>query len=360
MNLVLRFSALGDVVLCSAFTQALEGETLFVTSPSLKPFVEESFSGRMKVYGIERPKAGLLGWFFAGLRFSEFLRLYAAPRIDVLKIWDLHNVSKSLFFSWGLIMGLERSRIVARIQVRRTPKERLRRWMLLIFKKDIKTHRSASELRVFERHLELLETPSKSPEPRLVSNPRREEFRPGSRSLRILVAPDAQHWKKIWPVDNWKLLLVALAKLETLHIHVTLVGNRTWIDDAWIRGTLLRDHPQFSIENLQSRTSLTELASLASDHHLALTSNSAWQHIAEAVGTPTLSLAGPIAPEFGFSPWRRDSRELSVELGCRPCTLHGDGICYRLSEHHACMKRLSPRRVLQEMWQMLGYGSPPG
>ncbi len=360
MNLVLRFSALGDVVLCSAFTQALEGETLFVTSPSLKPFIEENFPGRMKVYGIERPKGGPIGWFFAGLRFSEFFRLYAAPRIDVLKIWDLHNVSKSLFFSWGLIMGLESTRIVARIQVRRTPKERLRRWSLLIFKKDILGHRSKSELRIFERHLELLETASQAREPRLVSPHRREEFRPGSRTLRLLVAPDAQHWKKIWPVDYWKSLLVALAKLETLHIHVTLVGNRSWIDDAWIRDTLLREHPQFSIENLQTRTSLLELASIASDHHLALTSNSAWQHISEAVGTPTLSLSGPIVSEFGFSPWLSQSRELCVDLGCRPCTLHGDGICYRLSEHHACMKRLTPRRVLQEMWQMLGYGSAPG
>ncbi|MEO5667866.1 MAG: glycosyltransferase family 9 protein [Bdellovibrionota bacterium] len=339
-------------MLTSAFTQALQGETLFVTSENLKPFVEENFPGPLKVYGLKKPRGGLVGWFFAGMNFAGFMRLYASPRIDDLKIWDLHNVSKSVLFSWGLMLGLERSRIVARIQVRRTPKERLRRWMLLIFKKDIGSN---APKHVFERHLELIDDHHAQPKPRLVTGGRVSEFRPGQGPLRILVAPDAQHWKKIWPLENWKTLLEALSKLESVRVHVTLVGSRTWIDAAWIQERIR----YLSVDNLQTRTELTDLARIASEHHLTLSSNSAWQHISEAVGTPVLSLAGPIVPEFGFSPWLKNSRELAVELGCRPCTLHGDGICYRLSEHHACMKQVTPRRVLQEMWRLLGYGSSP-
>jgi ADP-heptose:LPS heptosyltransferase len=357
MNLVLRFSALGDVVLCSAFTQALEGETLFLTSENLKPFVEEAFPGPIKVYGLKKPKRGLWGWFKAGLDFAGFLRLYAAPRIPELKVWDLHNVSKSVLFTWGLQLGLERSRIVERLQLRRTPKQRLRRWMLLLLKKD-----PIDDARhVFQRHLALLDPTSKNAmmKPRLVSHARLPEFRAGQRELRVLIAPDAQHWKKIWPVAYWKTLLLALGRVESLRLHVTLVGHRAWIDEAWLNGELRREHPHLLVENLQTRTGLQDLARIASEHHLTLSSNSAWQHISEAVGTPVLSLAGPIVPAFGFAPWMRASREVAVELGCRPCTLHGDGICYRLNDHHACMKHVTPQRVLQQMWQMLGYGSAP-
>jgi len=352
VNLVLRFSALGDVVLTSAFTQALEGETLYVTSENLKPFVEESFPGPLKVYGVPKPRGGLLGWFAAGLRFAGFMRLYASPRIEILKIWDLHNVSKSLLFTWGLALGLRRTRIVAHLEVRRSPKERLRRWMLLLARKDPSP---SDTRRVFERHLSLITDTHSKPRPRLVSGGRIADFRPGQGQLRLLLAPDAQHWKKIWPIENWKILLESLTRLESLRIHVTLVGSRSWIDESWLREKLGR----LSVENLQTRTSLTDLARIASEHHLTLSSNSAWQHISEAVGTPVLSLAGPIVPEFGFSPWLSTSREVAVDLACRPCTLHGDGICWRLSEHHACMKQIVPRRVLQQMWQLLGYGSSP-
>jgi len=357
MNLVLRFSALGDVVLCSAFTQALEGETIFVTSQALKPFVEENFPGPLKVYGIAKPKWGLLGWFFAGLSFAGFLRAFASPRIPHLKVWDLHNVSKSFLFTLGLELALERSRIVAKLQIRRTPKERLRRWMLLVFKKDIG---SQVKDRVFQRHLEILDEHHSNPQPRLVTGSHRSDFRPGQPTLRLLIAPDAQHWKKIWPPEYWKTLILELARLDSIKIHLTLVGNRTWIGEDWIQGQLLSKHPYFSIENLQARTGLADLARIASEHHITLSSNSAWQHISEAVGTPVISLAGPIVPEFGFSPWMKQSRELAVRhLGCRPCTLHGDGICYRFNEPHACMKELTPRYVLQQMWQLLGYGSAP-
>jgi ADP-heptose:LPS heptosyltransferase len=358
MNLVLRFSALGDVVLCSAFTQALEGETLFITSDSLKPFVEENFPGSIRVYGIPRPSTGLWGWFQSGLRFAGFMRLYAAPRIPVLRIYDLHNVTKSLLFTWGLMLGLRRSRIVAKLELRRSPKERLRRWILILFKKDIAPGRAARDS-VFARHLSLLDTHQSTHTPSLRPSRRTLEFRPGQSELRLLVAPDAQHWKKIWPIEYWKAFLESLAKLETLQVHVTLVGSRPLINDDWIRDDLLRKFPYFSIKDLQGRTPISELPRIASEHHLSVCGNSAWLHICEAVGTPVLSLSGPIVPAFGFSPWRQDSHEVATELGCRPCTFHGDGICVRLSEPQACMTRLEPRLILQQMWRLLGYGSAP-
>jgi heptosyltransferase-2 len=358
MNLVLRFSALGDIVLCSAFVRALEGPTLFVTQNTFKGFVEEFFDAdQLKVYGLPKPKWGLVGWFLAGRRFASFLRIYAAPRISELKIYDLHNVSKSLLFSWGLLLELERLRLVAKISIRRTPKERLRRWALLLFKKDF----GGTSDPVFKRHLSLLTSEIPRQQPSLKVHSSRTKHFPGSGiSIKLLMAPDAQHWKKIWPLNYWQNLLKDLSQIKSIPIEVTLVSQRRLIDPSFIQSLSQSSSPFFRLRDLQGRTQLLELPILAAEHDLLICGNTAWLHIAEAVGTPVLSLAGPIVSEFGFSPFLKNSYELSSSIFCRPCSLHGGGFCPWTGDwHHACMKRLTPALVQQRLWKQLGYGSPP-
>src|SRR5690606_39127817 len=110
-------------------------------------------------------------------------------------------------------------------------------------------------------------------------------------------------------------------------------------------------HP---LRNLLGKTRLEALAGIAAQHQVAVCGNSAWLHIAEAVGTPVVALAGPIVPGFGFSPWLPESVELSVSLPCRPCTLHGDGACHlRGDRHHACMRDISAAQVFQALKERL-------
>jgi|GEM_PF-851520 len=362
MNLVLRFSALGDIVLCSAFVRSLQGPTLFVTQNMFKAFVEEFFEGdRLQVFGIQKPKWGLIGWFVAGRRFASFLKVYGSPRIDELKIYDLHNVSKSVLFTWGMLWELQQTRIVAKLSLLRTPKERLRRWGLLLFKKDL----GGTSDPVFKRHLRLLkeEVPRQVPSLKVSRNSSQHLPNNGlgsSAALKLLIAPDAQHWKKIWPLPYWQTLLRELGKVQNLPIEVTIVSQRPLIEAEFLESLRQTSSSRFRIRDLQSRTQLLELPIIAAEHDLLICGNSAWLHIAEAAGTPVLALAGPIVSEFGFSPFLKNSVELSSSIFCRPCTLHGDGICpWTGDKHHACMKELTPQLVLQRLWKQLGYGSTP-
>lgn len=75
-----------------------------------------------------------------------------------------------------------------------------------------------------------------------------------------------------------------------------------------------------------------------------VTNDSAPQHLASAMGTPTLVLFGPTVPEFGFGPLAPKRVVAGVAgLACRPCDRHGPMRCPL--GHWRCMRELSVDEV---------------
>ncbi|MBU2463951.1 MAG: lipopolysaccharide heptosyltransferase II, partial [Candidatus Edwardsbacteria bacterium] len=77
------------------------------------------------------------------------------------------------------------------------------------------------------------------------------------------------------------------------------------------------------------------------------TNDTGAMHIAEAVGTPVLAIFGPTVKQFGFAPWRTESKVIEANLDCRPCALHGSKQCPK--GHFNCMKLLSADTVMGEI-----------
>ncbi|MFN8571031.1 MAG: glycosyltransferase family 9 protein [Gemmatimonadaceae bacterium] len=93
------------------------------------------------------------------------------------------------------------------------------------------------------------------------------------------------------------------------------------------------------------RLSLLASAALIGRSSVLVTNDSAPQHLASAVGTPTVTLFGPTVPEFGFGPLAARSVTLGHErLTCRPCDPHGPAKCPL--GHWRCMRELEVDRVL--------------
>jgi heptosyltransferase-2 len=87
------------------------------------------------------------------------------------------------------------------------------------------------------------------------------------------------------------------------------------------------------------RLSLLASAALLERCILAITNDSAPQHLASATGTPTISFFGPTVPTFGFGPLA--PRSAIVEhhaMPCRPCDPHGPMVCPL--GHWRCMREL--------------------
>lgn len=86
---------------------------------------------------------------------------------------------------------------------------------------------------------------------------------------------------------------------------------------------------------------------------MALVSNDSLpQHLASAVGTPTVTIFGPTVPEFGFGPLAAGSVTVGVGgLDCRPCDRHGPQTCPL--KHWRCMRDLRAEVVMKALSPLL-------
>lgn len=90
--------------------------------------------------------------------------------------------------------------------------------------------------------------------------------------------------------------------------------------------------------------SLLASAELIARASVLVTNDSAPQHLASAMATPTVAIFGPTVPDFGFGPLSPASTVVGkTDLACRPCDRHGPERC-PLGHHH-CMRLLSAREV---------------
>jgi heptosyltransferase-2 len=93
---------------------------------------------------------------------------------------------------------------------------------------------------------------------------------------------------------------------------------------------------------------LTPLATAALLRRCAalVTNDSMPQHLASAMGTPTVTIFGPTVPEFGFGPLSpRHAVAGHPGLPCRPCDRHGPQRCPL--EHWRCMREVGVADVVR-------------
>ena len=100
------------------------------------------------------------------------------------------------------------------------------------------------------------------------------------------------------------------------------------------------------------RLSLLASAELIGRASLVVTNDSAPQHLASAMNTPTLAIFGPTVPEFGFGPLADQSKVLGkTDLACRPCDRHGPQKCPL--GHWRCMREISADDVAAAARELL-------
>lgn len=92
------------------------------------------------------------------------------------------------------------------------------------------------------------------------------------------------------------------------------------------------------------KLSLLASAELIGRSAVLVTNDSAPQHLASAMNTPTVTVFGPTVPEFGFGPLAEVSETVGRSgLACRPCDKHGPQKCPL--GHWRCMVEVLPEEV---------------
>jgi len=163
----------------------------------------------------------------------------------------------------------------------------------------------------------------------------------------IALAPGSVWATKRWPF--YPELAVRIAR----DFNVVVVGGGA---DVAIGDTIVSQLPQGCAANAAGRLGILASAALIGRAVALVTNDSAPQHLASAMNTPTVTTFGPTVPEFGFGPLAPNSRVAGKkDLACRPCDRHGPQKCPL--GHWRCMRELSSADVFGLLTQTLSQVS---
>ncbi|HUO51676.1 MAG TPA: glycosyltransferase family 9 protein [Gemmatimonadaceae bacterium] len=155
----------------------------------------------------------------------------------------------------------------------------------------------------------------------------------------------------VWATKRWPYYSKLAAELAP-RIPLVVVGGA---DDAELARAIAGAAPPGRTLDATGRLSLLASAELIGRARAIVTNDSSPQHLASAMGTPTVTIFGPTVPAFGFGPLAPGSREAELtKLECRPCHHHGPPTCPL--GHWRCMNDLNPGYVAAMVEQILKEG----
>ena len=327
--LVIRYSALGDVVLATSVLDPLrerfpDARIEWVTSQAYAPLLE-GLPGLARVHRLGR----------GGVREAVELAVKLRGRFDLAI--DLQNKVKSA--------------IVARAAGRRQ----------LVFRQRTPTQAALALLG--------LESPVRGPHatqlfadvlrPLGIDRPGRTRVSlpsgardaaaaalAGAGRPRVAVAPGASRATKLWPAERFAEVASALSGRGA---SIVLAGGGPGDAAALAR---FRAACRAPIAGDLTHLPVEGLAAGLASVDLLVACDSGPVHLASAVGTPVLAVFGPTSPErWGPPP---PGKVVGLPIECAPCSNHGDARCPRT--HHRCMLDLDAGTVVDEARAMLSPG----
>ncbi len=163
----------------------------------------------------------------------------------------------------------------------------------------------------------------------------------------VAIAPGSAWGTKRWPY--YPELAVRIAE----RCDVVVVGGN---GEAAIGDMIIAQVPEGRGANAAGRLGILASAALIGRAAAIVCNDSAPQHLASAMNTPTVGVFGPTVPQFGFGPLARTSTVAGNDaLACRPCDRHGPQRCPL--GHWRCMRELSSHDVFDRLTQTLSQAA---
>lgn len=162
----------------------------------------------------------------------------------------------------------------------------------------------------------------------------------------IGLAPFAMHKSKIWPVANYPKLIDSLIKKMPVKFFLYGGGEEEikYFEDL---NQLFPDHTVI----VAGRLKLPQEITLMTHLDLMVCADSSNMHLATMVDTPVLSIWGGTHPDVGFAPFGKGDESIlqisRAELACRPCSVYGKETCHR--GDFACLNKITPEMVAERI-----------
>lgn len=162
----------------------------------------------------------------------------------------------------------------------------------------------------------------------------------------IGIAPFAMHATKIWPVKNYSILIQSLLERATFKFFL-FGGGKKEVEFFYSLKEQFPHHCVVVAEQMKIKHEVALMQYL----DLMLCVDSSNMHLAAISSTPLLSIWGGTHPDVGFGPFGRDQSSIlqrsTEEVPCRPCSVYGRATCYR--GDFACLTGISVERVADEV-----------
>ncbi|MBF0287930.1 MAG: glycosyltransferase family 9 protein [SAR324 cluster bacterium] len=159
----------------------------------------------------------------------------------------------------------------------------------------------------------------------------------------ICIGPSASFHGKCWPIEFYQNLIELLLNQNW---PIVLVGSKSEVEPVQ-----LKNYFGDKVHNLAGKLNPLESATLLHHAFLAVCNDTSIGHLAEAMGTPVITIFGPTVREFGYAPFLKQSILVENDLSCRPCTRNGKGEC-KINQKRLCLTSISPQMVYDHILQV--------
>jgi heptosyltransferase-2 len=143
----------------------------------------------------------------------------------------------------------------------------------------------------------------------------------------VALAVGASRPTKRWPPAHWNRLA---SLLQGRGLATVAVGSTD-------------DRGRIATATDASGIGLGPTAAVLRRAAVVVAHDSGLMHLATGVGTPVVALFGPTDPALGYGPYRAAADVLARDLPCRPCSVYGSAHCPL--RHQRCMIELMPETV---------------
>ena len=163
--------------------------------------------------------------------------------------------------------------------------------------------------------------------------------------INIGFAPFAKHIPKMYPLDRF---IDVIRHFDTEKYALYFFGGGP-VEMAFIKeweDTFTHAVP------FNHQLGLKDELELMSTMQVMVTMDSANMHLGSLVNVPVVSVWGPTHQHAGFYGLGQDPLQaVQVSLSCRPCSVFGNKKCWR--GDHACMQQITPVMIIQKVEQVL-------
>jgi len=156
------------------------------------------------------------------------------------------------------------------------------------------------------------------------------------------ISPASLWFTKQYPVEKWVEFIGYIPN----QCKICFLGSP---DDTGLCEEIIRRSGHPGCVDLAGKLSFLESASLMKDARMNFTNDSAPMHLASAINAPVTVIYCSTVPRFGFGPMSDDSRivEITGELYCRPCGIHGYRSCPE--KHFRCATQIDVNQLISRL-----------